>query len=165
LYKVHLALVRLMAPFLSFTAEEAWSFTAKPEGSPDSVHLTLLPEPEEVASGMDAAKLADWDALMVAREPVLKALEAARQSKLIGTSLEARVRVVSSDLFERYAQDLPALFIVSQVALDSTEGVVVERADGAKCERCWKYSTDVGADIEYPTVCGDCAPVLKDMFA
>ena len=50
LYKIHYALVRLMAPFLSFTAEEAWSFTAKPEGSPDSVHLTLLPEPEEAGA-------------------------------------------------------------------------------------------------------------------
>ncbi len=164
LYKVHYALVRLMAPFLSFTAEEAWSFTAKPPGAPDSVHLALLPEPEEVAHGLDAAKLADWDALMAAREPVLKALEEARQSKLIGTSLEARVRVVSSDLLQRYANDLPALFIVSQVALDAESGIVVERADGSKCERCWKYSTGVGEDAEYPTVCGDCAPVLKDML-
>jgi isoleucyl-tRNA synthetase len=164
LYKVHYVLVRLMAPFLSFTAEEAWSFTAKPAGAPDSVHLALLPEPEEVAHGLDAAKLADWDALMQAREPVLKALEEARQSKLIGTSLEARLRVVSSDLFERYAQDLPALFIVSQVALDAENGIIVERADGSKCERCWKYSTAVGEDAEYPTVCGDCAPILKDMF-
>jgi isoleucyl-tRNA synthetase len=164
LYKVHYALVRLMAPFLSFTAEEAWSFTAKPEGSPDSIHLTLLPEPEELTHGLDPAKLADWDALVEAREPVLKALEEARQAKLIGTSLEARVRIGATELLKRYAKELPALFIVSQVILDDTAGIVVERADGQKCERCWKYSTAVGQDSEYPTVCDDCGPVLKGMF-
>ena len=164
LYKVHCALVRLMAPFLAFTTEEAWSFTAKPEGAPDSVHLTLLPEPEELAHGLDAVKIADWDALVQAREPVLKALEEARQSKLIGTSLEARVHVPRSDLLKKYESNLPALFIVSQVVLDGTDAVRVERAEGQKCERCWKYSTYVGTDDEYPTVCGDCAPVLREMF-
>jgi len=163
LYRIHYALVRLMAPLLSFTAEEAWSFTAKPAGSPDSVHLALLPEPEEAASGLDAAKLADWDALVAAREPVLKALEEARQAKRIGTSLEARVRIPATDLLRRYEKDLPALFIVSQVALDSTEGIMVERASGEKCERCWKYSEAVGSDADFPTVCEHCAPVLKEM--
>ena len=62
LYRIHYALVRLMAPLLAFTAEEAWSFTAKPAGAPESVHLALFPEPEEVATDCDAAKLADWDA-------------------------------------------------------------------------------------------------------
>jgi isoleucyl-tRNA synthetase len=167
LYRIHYALVRLMAPLLSFTAEEAWSFTAKPEGAPDSVHLTLLPEPEEAASGLDAAKLADWDALVAEREPVLKALEEARQAKQIGTSLEARVRMGATELLKRYEQDLPALFIVSQVVLDSAApdskgGIVIERADGQKCERCWKYSVHVGRDVDFPTVCERCAPVLKE---
>ena len=161
LYRIHYALVRLMAPFLAFTSEEAWSFTAKPAGAPESVHLALLPETEEVASGLDAAKLADWDALVAGREPVLKALEEARQAKLIGTSLEARVRLGSTDLLERYKGDLPALFIVSQVVLDSPEGIVVEHADGLKCERCWKYSVHVGEDAEYPTVCEHCSAALK----
>ena len=162
LYRIHYALVRLMAPLLSFTAEEAWSFTAKPAGSPESVHLALLPEPEEAASGLDAAKLADWDALVAAREPVLKALEEARQAKLIGTSLEARVRVASSELLKRYERDLPALFIVSQVVLDSSDTIVVERAAGQKCERCWKYSVRVGEDAEFPTVCENCSVALKE---
>ncbi len=164
LYKVHYALVRLMAPFLSFTAEEAWSFTAKPAGAPDSVHLTLLPEPEEVAHGLGVAKLADWDALVEAREPVLKALEEARQAKLIGTSLEARVRIGATELLRRYEKELPALFIVSEVVLESSEGIIVERAGGLKCERCWKYSTAVGDNPEFPTVCEYCAPALKDLL-
>jgi isoleucyl-tRNA synthetase len=168
LYRIHYALVRLMAPLLAFTAEEAWSFTAKPPGAPESVHLALLPEPEEAASGftsgLDAEKLADWDALIAAREPVLKALEEARQAKQIGTSLEARVRIPVTDLLKRYEKDLPALFIVSQVVLDSIEGIIVERASGEKCERCWKYSEAVGQDADFPTVCERCAPVLKELL-
>ncbi len=166
LYRVHCALVRLMAPFLAFTAEEAWSFTAKLPGDPESVHLALLPDPqdEELAHGLDASKLADWETLVEVREPVLKALEEARQAKLIGTSLEARVRMGATELLDKYKASLPAWFIVSQVVLDDTKGVIVERAGGQKCERCWKYSTLVGSDADFPAVCGDCAPVLKEMM-
>ena len=159
LYRIHYALVRLMAPLLSFTAEEAWSFTVKPAGSPESVHLALLPEPEEAAPGMDAGKLADWDELVAAREPVLKALEQARQAKQIGPSLEARVRLAATELFKRYEKDLPALFIVSQVILDLTrmEIVVEHAARGEKCERCWKYCSTRGLERtrSFPTVCGE----------
>ncbi len=88
LYRIHYALIRLIAPLLAFTAEEAWSFAPKPPGAPESVHLALFPEPEEAATGWDAAKLADWNALMEAREPVLKALEEARKAKQIGAPLE-----------------------------------------------------------------------------
>ncbi|HEY1754766.1 MAG TPA: isoleucine--tRNA ligase [Bryobacteraceae bacterium] len=161
LYRIHYALVRLMAPLLAFTAEEAWSFTAKPAGAPESVHLALLPEPEEASSGLDAAKLADWDALVALREPVLKALEHARQAKQIGTSLEARVRIPATDLLKRYQDDLPGLFIVSQVVLDSADSIIVEPATGEKCERCWKYTEGVGSDADFPTVCEHCAPVLR----
>ncbi|MBV8845986.1 MAG: isoleucine--tRNA ligase [Bryobacterales bacterium] len=164
LYRIHYALVRLVAPLLAFTAEEAWGFTPKPSGAPESVHLTLLPEPEELASGLDAATLGDWNALMEVRGEVLKALEEARQAKLIGTSLEARVALKTSNLLERYAQELPALFIVSQVMLRDKEAIVVERADGSKCERCWKYSTAVGDDPEFPTVCEYCSAALKEML-
>ena len=180
IYRIHYALVRLIAPLLAFTAEEAWTFTSKPVGAPDSVHLALLPEPDEVASRLDAAKLADWNALIEVRGGVLKALEEARQAKLIGTSLEARVRLQTSELLVRYAQDLPALFIVSQVSLEDKQGpdekqrpdekerkdgpgIVVERADGSKCERCWKYSTAVGDDAEFPTVCEHCSDALREM--
>jgi len=164
LYRIHYALVRLIAPLLAFTAEEAWSYTAKPPGAPESVHLALLPEPEEAASGLDAAKLGEWNSLMEVRARVLKALEEARQEGRIGASLEARVRLAPTNLLERYAADLPALFIVSQVGLDATNGVVVERADGSKCERCWKYSTAVGEDPDFPTVCEFCSAALREML-
>jgi isoleucyl-tRNA synthetase len=175
LYKVHYALTRLAAPLLSFTTEEVWGYTQKPTGAPESVHLALLPEPEELASGLDAAKLEAWSQLMSTREVVLKALEEARQAKLIGTSLEARVRLqipkASFDLHKEYATLLPSLFIVSQVVLDNpletkdaAIKVTVERADGVKCERCWKYSTAVGVDAKYPTVCDSCAAALHEML-
>src|SRR5579863_333321 len=165
LYKVHYALTRLAAPLLAFTAEEVWSHTKKPAGAPDSVHLALLPEPEELASGLDAAQMARWDRLMEVRGVVLKALEEARQAKFIGTSLEARVRIEGAKI-DDYAADLPALFIVSQVVLEPGEElrVTVERADGVKCERCWKYSTAVGEDAAFPTVCDSCSAALKEML-
>ncbi len=165
LYKVHYALTRLIAPLLAFTAEEVWSHTKKPAGAPDSVHLALLPEPEEVASGLDPAKLARWDRLMEIRGLVLKALEEARQAKFIGTSLEARVRLAGANI-DVDAAEMPALFIVSQVVLEPGDDlrVTVERADGVKCERCWKYSTFVGQDPAYPTVCESCSAALKEML-
>ena len=89
---------------------------------------------------------------MEVREDVLKSLETARQEKFIGAPLEARVNLsANGDLYpllEQYAKELPALFIVSQVRLNNGDAlsVAIERADGVKCERCWKYTTDVGSN-------------------
>jgi isoleucyl-tRNA synthetase len=155
--------VRLIAPLLAFTADEVWSHTAKPVSAPSSVHLALLPEPAEVASGLPAERLAEWDRLMEVRDAVLKALEEARQAKLIGTSLEARVRLQGYE--GGFETELPSVFIVSQVLLEPGENlrVIIERADGIKCERCWKYSTAVGQDLEFLTVCDSCSAALRDM--
>jgi isoleucyl-tRNA synthetase len=103
---------------------------------------------------------------------VLKSLEAARQEKTIGSPLEARVRLrAAGDLYtllEEYAGELPALFIVSQVSLDRAEGgelaVEIVRASGAKCERCWKYTEDTGADAKFPTICGSCAAAVTEIL-
>jgi isoleucyl-tRNA synthetase len=169
LYRIHYALTRLVAPLLAFTAEEVWRSTIKPAGAPESVHMALFPEPEEVASALDPGTLGKWDRLMEVREVVLKALEEARQVKFIGAPLEARVRLQAGadlhPLLEQYAADLPSLFITSQVAVERGDALraTVERADGVKCERCWKYSTLVGSDPEYPAVCDTCAAALKEM--
>src|SRR4029077_14758725 len=146
------ALVRLLAPIMSFTAEEVWGHM-KREGS---VHVAHFPDAGELVRGLDEAakkRVANWDRLMEVRGDVLKSLDTARNEKLIGAPLEARVRLsANGDLYpllEQYAGELPALFIVSQVALNRTDAaglqVGVERAEGAKCERCWKYTTDVGS--------------------
>jgi isoleucyl-tRNA synthetase len=108
---------------------------------------------------------------MEVRDGVLKSLETARNEKLIGAPLEARVRLsANGDLYpllEKYAGELPGLFIVSQVELDRADrpdlGVGVERAMGTKCERCWKYTTDVGSSAKYPTICAGCVDAIEEM--
>ncbi|MGD0498638.1 MAG: isoleucine--tRNA ligase [Bryobacteraceae bacterium] len=163
------ALVRLVAPLMSFTAEEVWGHM----GGTESVHMAYFPEPAELTAGIgDAARrrAARWDRLMEVRDGVLKSLEAARNDKLIGAPLEARVRLSAGGdlhpLLEEYARELPALFIVSQVELERSEngalGVTVERAAGRKCERCWKYATDIGADAGFATICAPCASAVRE---
>ncbi len=174
IWRVAHALVRLLAPVLSFTAEEVWGYLPHLPGAPQSVHLALFPEPEELTAGLGEAerrRAANWDRLMEVRESVLRSLEAARQEKFIGAPLEAHVHLkADSDLYpllEEYSSQLPALFIVSQVSLeshsDTTLAVHVERASGVKCERCWKYTLDVGADPELPTVCAACAAAVREI--
>jgi isoleucyl-tRNA synthetase len=123
--------------------------------------------------------LPNWDRLLAVRDEVLKALEIARQQKVIGGGLEARVRLsVNSDLaplLQDYHSTLPALFIVSQVELGQDSlpqsykshlpglEVQIEKASGQKCERCWNYSEHVGADAYYPTVCERCSAALREL--
>jgi isoleucyl-tRNA synthetase len=174
-YRITYALVRLIAPLLAFTTEEVWSYLRKPEGSPDSVHLALFPQAEDLTAGFTAeqrSRLRNWDELIAVRDVVLKQLEVARQEKFIGAPLEARVRLRAGDkiypLLEEYLNELPGLFIVSQVALDRAVGdelaVEIERAQGEKCERCWKYTTDVGEDPDFPTVCAACKDAVKEVL-
>ncbi len=174
LYRVVHALVRLLAPLLSFTCDEVWSYLPKPAGSPASVHLTLFPGPGELTAGLPetvSEVAANWDRLMEVREQVNKSLEAAREGKFIGANLQARVHLRANGnlypLLERYAADLPALFIVSQVLLEGHAhetqlSVHVERAEGGKCERCWKYTGDIGSDPDFPTVCAACAVAINE---
>lgn len=176
LYRITHAMDRLLAPLLTFTTEEVWTHLAKPAGEPASVHLTLFPTRQEILDGIPEvalARLENWEKLMPVREQVLKSLEVARQSKLIGAPLEARIRLQAGDsllpLLQEYAAELPAFFVVSQVSLENHSlaelGVHVERASGAKCERCWKYTTDTGADPEFPTICAPCAAAVNEILA
>ncbi len=160
---------------MAFTTDEVWMHMRRPEGAPDSVHLALFPKPEELTAGLSEdmrARVGNWDRLLPVRDQVLKSLEAARQDKFIGTGLEARVRISANGdllpLLAEYEHELPAWFIVSQVDLSkggSGElGVTVERAQGVKCERCWKYRTDVGSDPEFPTICAPCAEAVREIM-
>ena len=168
LYRLGYALVRLLAPVLTFTSEEVWPHL----GQTGSVHTAMFPAPDELTRGIPEPhreRARNWDRLMELRPDVLKMLETARQEKFIGAPLEARVRLrANGDLYPlltQYHTDLPGLFIVSQVALEAGGPfeVEVERAAGEKCERCWKYTEDVGADPEFPTVCAACASVLREI--
>jgi isoleucyl-tRNA synthetase len=171
LYRLLDALVRLLAPIMSFTADEVWTHMGRLE----SIHTAYFPEPADLAGGIpDEARkrAANWDRLMEVRDSVLKSLETARNEKLIGAPLEARVHISSNgDLFpllEQYAPELPGLFIVSQVALEGGTGeglaVRVERAAGEKCDRCWKYTMDRGSDARFPTICGPCAEAVVEIL-
>ena len=181
IWRVGEALVRLLAPIVSFTSEEVWTYLPKLSDRPESVHVAqfqdacdILGDPTGLVESSDYAQQTDWTTLRSIRDEVLKALEEARNTKLIGTGLEAQVVLTAADpgysLLQRYAQQLRYLFIVSSVTLaqgsgNGTGGVQVEvkKAEGAKCDRCWNYSTHVGEDKTYPTVCERCSAVLKEL--
>jgi isoleucyl-tRNA synthetase len=144
----------------------------------ESVHLSTFLSPEEIVDGADqpdARQTTEWETLHHVRDQVLKALEDARNAKLIGANLEAQVRLTASDslypVLERHQDDLRFLFIVSSVVVErspsgnGTGGLAVEvrKAPGEKCERCWNYSTQVGKDPSYPTVCERCSAVLREL--
>ncbi len=183
IWRIGEALVRLLAPIMSFTADEIWESLPKLFGRAESVHLAHFPAITDITgstpstTGLEQLK-SDWQALLGVRDEVLKALEKARNDKLIGSGLEAQVRIMAPkgvyDLLERYRSQLPAVFIVSQVTLaagtlagDGASGIQVEvsRAAGQKCERCWNYSVHVGKDPEYPTVCERCSAALDEIEA
>jgi isoleucyl-tRNA synthetase len=174
------ALVRLLAPILSFTCEEIWSYLPVIAGREESVHLAWFQSVGEITSEKESATDGksrsdeDWAALRSVRDTVLKALEEARNNKLIGTGLEAKVSITAAEpllgLLRRYESQLRYLFIVSAIAVVEGAGngsgsvhVDIAKADGKKCERCWNYSTHVGEDANYPTVCERCSAVLREI--
>jgi len=181
LWRICEALVRLLAPITSFTCDEVWQHLARIESRPESVHLATFPMPKDILGANvepeAAAQQQEWATLRNIRDQVLKALEEARNQKQVGKSLEAQVKLTASDslypVLARHKDDLRYLFIVSAVKLEpstsgnGTGGLIVEvgKADGAKCERCWNYSTRVGEDAAYPTVCERCAPILRQLEA
>jgi len=178
IWRIGEALARLLAPMMSFTCEEVWRFLPALGQREESVHIALFPSPADIAgTGVavhDEKQSADWQTLRFVRDETLKALEEARNSKLIGTGLEAQVAITLAEpaysVLARHSDQLRYLFIVSAVSLvqgsgNGTAGVHVEvkRADGLKCDRCWNYSTHVGDDKTYPTVCERCSAVLKEL--
>ena len=158
-------LSRLLAPILPVTADELWRYLPAPRE--ESVHLSEFPR--DVERLADRAMDEGWDQLRAIRDEVNKALEEARQSKTIGTSLAAHVRLTAGGnaaaLLKAHVADLPMLFIASQVSLDTstTEGVTVEilRADGEKCDRCWRIVPERSNDPRFAGVCLRCVDALE----
>jgi isoleucyl-tRNA synthetase len=174
-------LARLIAPILPFTADELWRFL--PGRRDDSVHLADFP------TGLDALAdpaLADrWQRLMGLRDAVNVEIEKLRQAKVVGKSLEAKVELRPAGAFavllEQYREDLPTLFITSQVTLgapsadcqgavlkesdDSRVTIVATRADGVRCDRCWRYVPEVSADPRRPGLCPRCESALIEATA
>jgi isoleucyl-tRNA synthetase len=180
IWRICEALVRLLAPIMSFTCEEVWQHLPKIEGRAESVHLAMFPVVADIlgtaTATEDAKQNEDWSVVRGVRNEVLKALEEARNSKLIGTGLEAQVTLLAPEpaysVLLGLKDQLRFLFIVSAVALEKAApgnggssgiNISVSRADGQKCARCWNYSTHVGEDAGYPTVCERCSAALKEI--
>ena len=174
------AMARLLAPILTFTCEEVWQYLPKVPGRTESVHLANFPDAADVLGTTapvpadDPSQPSDWTTLLSVREQVLKVLEEARNSKQIGKSLEAQLSITAADpaysVLKHNADQLRYLFIVSAVTLQQGSGngtggvhIEVKKADGAKCDRCWNFSTHVGDDKTYPTICERCSTVLKGL--
>ncbi|WML49330.1 isoleucine--tRNA ligase [Neobacillus sp. PS3-34] len=178
LFESLLALTKLTAPILSHTADEVWNFI--PNAKEESVQLTDLPEYKELANADSLEE--KWSAFLELRDDVLKALEEARNQKVIGKSLTAKVTLYVNEktkaLLDSIKENVGQLFIVSAfevagsyedapenaIKLD-TAAIVVTKAEGETCERCWTVTTEVGQNSEHPTLCQRCAEVVKENYS
>ena len=181
LWKITDALVRLVAPILTFTAEEIWEYLPRVEGRPVSVHLAQFPKPEEIFNGDTTEVLADWNKLIRVRDLVMKELEEKRQNKEIGKALEAEVEIAANPVLEKLltknGSSLKEFFNVSRVEIapaiidfpnvwqiDGNEFAVrVHPASGHKCARCWNFMPEVSDYGIWQNVCTRCQSALKEM--
>ncbi|HVS83987.1 MAG TPA: class I tRNA ligase family protein, partial [Pyrinomonadaceae bacterium] len=177
LYRIANELSRMLAPILSFTAEEIWEYLPSSDKRARSVHLTELSSAHDRAR--DRELLARWNKLFSIRDQVLLKLEEARVAKRIGSSLQAcvviRPRHDDEELIRYFWDELRYIFIVSQVRLAKDKELRggslvlnqfgIDLAQGQKCERCWNYSTRVGESSRYPTVCERCVEALVEIEA
>jgi len=163
LWQITQAMLRWMAPFLSFTAEEAWAVVAPGQGSLfKQTYWTFA----GVGATTDAALLAKWQALREVRDAVNKAIEDVRTAGGVGSSLQAEVTVTAPPethaLLASLGEDLKFVFITSKATLAAGDALAVKVTPSAatKCERCWHWRDDVGADAAHPTICGRCVANL-----
>ena len=175
MYFVLSGLVRLLAPILAFTAEEMWQAIPHKAGdNTESVYLNDLPQYDPALTFASVRER--WDRLFEMRDDVMKALELARNEKLVGKSLEAKVTLYTEDeeeyrLLEGFGKELDLVFIVSGVKLvkgkapagahtEGTVGVLVELADGCKCDRCWTWSTEGVHTEDGGFLCERCRKIM-----
>jgi isoleucyl-tRNA synthetase len=169
LWQISETLVRLVAPILSFTADEIWEYLPKVEGREVSVHLAQFPAPAEIFSESPAPLLEEWKQLFVVRDSALRELEVARQDKRIGKGLEAQLEISASGeqltLLKRHTAGLKEIVNVSGVTV--VEGgelqVTVEPATGTKCARCWNFMPQVANYGIWQNVCTRCSDALTEM--
>ncbi len=168
LHRMARGMCGMLSPILVFTADEAWEFI--PGAGTSSVHLAVW-EPVDFALSREESER--WEKRFEIRNAVLLQLEKERQAKNIGKALEARVIVsgpvnVSAISADEGKESLRELLNVSEVVIgdqrdSATATIEVARAEGQKCERCWHWERDVGADARYPALCGRCAAVVRDL--
>jgi len=177
IYTVLDTITRLVSPILAFTAEEIWSYM--PHTKADDARAAVLNEMlPPTGLSVDGAFAARWDRIHALRDDVKKALELARNEKVIGASLDAKLTLYCDgelyEFVESIRDELPEIFIVSQLDIVKGAGgectgeieglsVTVSKAGGEKCARCWSYRDSVGSDTENPELCERCASILKSI--
>jgi isoleucyl-tRNA synthetase len=178
IWQIAEALVKLVAPILSFTAEEVWQQLPKTAGREASVHIAEFPS-FNIAPGAAKKMEEDWNFLLTVRGEILMQLESLRADKTIGKSLEAIVSLTLDESplantplqLQEYETALAELFNVSEVELlpapretsPDLKQITARRSDKPKCDRCWRYTEDVGQNKNYPTVCLRCAEALTEI--
>jgi isoleucyl-tRNA synthetase len=169
LWQIAEALVRLVAPIMSFTADEVWEYLPVVEGREKSVHLARFPRPDEVFSGDPAELLAEWKEIFAVRDEALRILEEARQAKTIGKGLEAELEIAASGdlltLLQRHAAGLKEIANVSRVTVVAGTELKVTAlpATGHKCARCWNFMPEVASYGIWQDVCTRCSDALAEM--
>lgn len=176
-YETLLGLVKLIAPILPHTADEMWShFTFVSE---KSVQLTDMPETRDIPNAKETEE--KFDSFMKLRGDVLKALETARNEKIIGKSSVASLTLYPNEeakaLLSSIKEDVKQLFIVSELLIGGTEAeapegaqtfdtgkIVVAQAEGETCERCRMVSKEIGQDADHPELCPRCAGIVKTYY-
>jgi isoleucyl-tRNA synthetase len=163
LHRLVTGLCKMLAPILAFTTDEAWEFIPKASGS---VH-----ESEWKRYGLPLIydDIEKWKWLMDWRGKILPELEKERQAKTIGKALDAKVDIVIPQVQNQYSDPESLRELVNVSALNIKVGdpvtILVRKADGQKCERCWHWETDVGCNPEHPTICGRCVAAVKANLA
>jgi isoleucyl-tRNA synthetase len=179
LWQITEALVRLVAPILSFTADEVWDYLPKVEGREASVHLAQFPAPAKIFSEDPAPLIEQWKKLFAVRDEVFSTIEVERKQGNIGKGLDARVEIAANEsdaaFLNSFANDaLAEFFNVSQVVIRSSRGVnedgtparpaaVAFPATGMRCNRCWRYTDDTSNYGIWQNVCTRCHDALKEM--
>lgn len=177
LYETLLALTKLVTPILPHTADEVWShidFVTE-----ESVQLVDMPDVLTVENAKEIE--AKWDKFMTLRDDVLKALEVARNEKVIGKSLAAKITLYPTSetkaLLDSIEENVQQLFIVSGLEIAGSKedapstaqqfddaAILVTPAEGETCDRCWVVTPTVGQDTDHPTLCVRCASVVKENY-
>ena len=175
IYRVLDTLTLLLAPIISFTANEIWQFMPH-DASRNAENVILNDYPSLTGVNVDDGFAAKWEKLHTLRDDVKKAIENARNQKIIGASLDSEVELFANgeilDFLNENESVLPEILIVSSVKItdgdggdfhgDMSVGVTVRKAGGEKCERCWSYSNTVGSNAEHPTLCARCAKIISE---
>ncbi|NQS89426.1 isoleucine--tRNA ligase, partial [Patescibacteria group bacterium] len=168
LFELLLTLTKLVAPVLSFTAEEVWEYLKEIEKKMEgSVFLSKWPRVREEFLDLNLEK--KWDRILAVRQLSLKKLEEVRSSGEITSSLESKLIIEAPfsliSLLKSLGNELKEVFIVSQIELREAKKleIYVEKAEGKKCQRCWNYSVYVGQNKNYPYLCERCSEVLSHL--